>query len=174
MAVIRNILALILLLIPLKAFSEEFAQVSLLQGGRHEDKYSLALHIKLAPGWMTYYKIPGEAGIAPKPTVSGSTNLRDVLMDFPQPKPFMEGGLKVMGYDDEVIFPLTIIAKDPKKPVFLNLKFDFGVCEKMCVPQNKVFSQQLSEAPNAEDLKLIKRAQALVPRGGETIQLQGE
>jgi DsbC/DsbD-like thiol-disulfide interchange protein len=174
MAIIRNILALLFLLIPRGAFSTEPADVFLLQGGRHEDKYTLALQVKLAPGWMTYWKIPGEAGIAPKPTIGGSTNLRDVLMDFPPPKSFMEGGLKVMGYDNEVIFPLTIVAKDPKKPVFLNLKFDFGVCEKICVPQNKVFSQQLDETPNAKDLQLIKRAQALIPRDGETIQLQGE
>lgn len=174
MAFIRNILALLVLLIPGWALSAEPADVFLLQGGRHEDKYTLALQVKLAPGWMTYYKIPGEAGIAPKPTIGGSTNLRDVLMDFPPAKPFLEGGLKVMGYDNEVIFPLTIVAKDPKKPVILNLKFDFGVCEKMCVPQNKVFSQQLSETANTEDLKLIKKAQDLIPLDGETIQLQGE
>src|SRR5438105_13589820 len=82
------------------ALSAQAADVSLLQGGMQRNgAYLLALQVKLPPGWMTYWRNPGEAGLAPKIDSAGSKNIREIKISYPAPKLFLENGLKVLGDD---------------------------------------------------------------------------
>ena len=53
---------------------------------------SLGLHMRLKPGWKTYWRQPGEAGLPPELDWAGSDNLGGVDMSWPLPKWFSAGG----------------------------------------------------------------------------------
>ncbi|MES2907124.1 MAG: protein-disulfide reductase DsbD domain-containing protein [Pseudomonadota bacterium] len=141
------------------------AEVMLFQGGQEADgSYSLGLEIRLAPGWMTYWRKPGEAGIAPQFKTDQSENLKSFEVLFPAPKIFHEGGYATLGYENRVIFPLRIAPKDFAKPVTLRMSVDFGVCEKICLPQSYIFNDVLSKAANAAQRPLIIKAVKELPK----------
>ena len=93
------------------------------------------MQIKLAPGWHTYWRYPGDAGVPPRLDWSASTNVAEVRVSWPAPERIkLDGGLGSIGYHGDIILPLQIKPKDPSRPVSLRLKLDFGVCEKICIP----------------------------------------
>lgn len=98
-----------------------------------------ALDIDLAPGWTTYWRNPGAAGIPPSLTTAGSDNLAGLTMDFPAPVALDEGGVAAIGYDRPVTFPLTIRQKETGKPTTLSLQVFLGVCREICVPVDARF-----------------------------------
>src|SRR5690606_14977149 len=55
------------------------AEVRLIEGWQAADGgHVIGIEIDLAPGWYTYWRMPGEAGIAPVLDWSGSSNLASV------------------------------------------------------------------------------------------------
>jgi DsbC/DsbD-like thiol-disulfide interchange protein len=92
------------------------------------------IEIKLAPGWHTYWRYPGDAGVPPRFDFAGSVNVKQVNVLWPAPRRYREGELSTIGYVDHLILPLRITPQDGGKPVTLRLKFDYAVCEKLCLP----------------------------------------
>ena len=89
----------------------------------------------LAPGAITYWRDPGDAGLPPTLDFSASDNVASVELEFPAPKRIKEAdGGEAFGYDGGVVFPLRVKPRDPAKPVTLKLNADFAVCEKVCLP----------------------------------------
>ncbi|MEM1130724.1 MAG: protein-disulfide reductase DsbD domain-containing protein [Pseudomonadota bacterium] len=97
------------------------------------------LELRLEPGWKTYWRAPGEAGIPPRFDWTGSDNLRDVRVHWPRPEVFDTNGMRTIGYHDEVTFPLELIPEDPAKPIKLRARADFGVCSDICIPVSMDF-----------------------------------
>ncbi len=93
-----------------------------------------AIHIRLAPGWKTYWRSPGDAGIPPQFDWSRSRNLGAVSIIWPAPHVYPQNGMRTIGYKDELILPLAIAPRNPGKPVRLRARLDIGVCEDICVP----------------------------------------
>lgn len=99
------------------------------------------LEITLTPGWKTYWRYPGDAGVPPRFDWAGSENVAHVDVLYPAPKRIPdESGQTSIGYEQRVIFPLRVRPADPKLPVKLNLKFDFATCEKICIPADAKLS----------------------------------
>jgi DsbC/DsbD-like thiol-disulfide interchange protein len=90
--------------------------------------------LKLAPGWKTYWRYPGDSGVPPRFDFAQSENVKSVTIGWPAPHRFSDESGSSIGYKAEVIFPLRIVPQDPAKPVRLRLKLDYAVCEKLCVP----------------------------------------
>ncbi len=108
---------------------------SLLSGWREADARHMAgLSLRLAPGWKTYWRSPGAGGIPPQFNWSGSRNLAAVRVMFPVPKVMEQNGLRSIGYDRDVVFPLIVSAQDPSQPVTLRAEVEVGVCEDVCIP----------------------------------------
>ena len=112
------------------------AEVRLLAGGASgADVTRAGIEIRLARGWHTYWRYPGDAGIPPRFDWSGSGNVATVEIRWPAPERIpIEDGLASIGYSGDVLLPLDVRAVDAAKPVTLRLKLDFGVCEKICIP----------------------------------------
>lgn len=111
-------------------------QGDLLTGWQQSDgRRVAAIRLRMAPGWKTYWRSPGDAGIPPEFDWSGSENLRDVQITWPAPKVFDQGGVNSIGYAREVILPLTITPRSPGAPVTLDTSIDLGVCSDICLPQ---------------------------------------
>ncbi len=99
-----------------------------------------ALQIELQPGWKTYWRNPGDAGVPPQINIDGDTKAQ---IDFPAPVRFGgedEGGI---GYKQPVSLPIMFHLGPAdtrlKGHVFL------GVCEKICIPVQATFDFPLDE-----------------------------
>ena len=110
--------------------------VSAVTGSGGAKSVPLGLQFQLAPGWKTYWRSPGDAGIPASLDWTGSTNLAGADMAWPVPRRFTLFGLDTFGYEDEVVFPIAARPADPAKPLALRLKVDYLVCEKICIPQS--------------------------------------
>lgn len=112
------------------------AEADLLPGWEQEDGARLAgLRISLAPGWKTYWRNPGDAGIPPRFDWSASSNVADVQVLWPRPHTFESFGYRTIGYKGEVTLPLRVTPIDPSQPIELRLSMDYGVCSDICVPE---------------------------------------
>jgi DsbC/DsbD-like thiol-disulfide interchange protein len=96
--------------------------------------HQAGLHLSLEPGWHTYWRSPGDSGIAPRFDWSGSENLRRAEILWPVPRLFRQEGSVTIGYDGEVVLPLRLIPIDPAQPVRLRGRVEMGVCRDICIP----------------------------------------
>jgi DsbC/DsbD-like thiol-disulfide interchange protein len=125
-----------------------------------------ALHLRLADGWKTYWRIPGEAGIAPRLDWSASQNLADVRVFWPRPVVFDQGGFRSIGYHGELVLPLELTPQTPGRPIALTGTINIGVCDDVCVPVDLTLSAAM-RGPGSHD-PMIARAldTAAQPAGG--------
>jgi DsbC/DsbD-like thiol-disulfide interchange protein len=121
------------------------------------------IEIRLKPGWHTYWRYPGDAGVPPQFDFAGSQNVKDVKVLWPAPQRLDEDGATSIGYRHDVILPLQIVPQDAGKPVALKLKLDYAVCEKLCVPAQAAPALALGAGPATQD-RALAAAEALVPR----------
>jgi DsbC/DsbD-like thiol-disulfide interchange protein len=124
------------------------------------------VEIKLAPGAITYWRNPGDAGLPPSLSFEGSDNLAQARISFPAPRRLVEGGGEAFGYDGALILPIDIEPIEAAKPVAVALKLNYAVCETICVPAEANLHLVLpgGEAPPSPFTKAIAEAKALTPR----------
>ena len=130
------IACLLLLSAPANAqVPSNLADVELIPGWRKSDGIHVAgLSIRVAKGWKTYWRSPGDSGIPPRFNWSGSRNLSGAIVHFPVPQVFNDYGIRSIGYKDQVTFPIYFQPQNPKKPILLNAEIEIGVCDEICVP----------------------------------------
>ncbi|MGZ9809421.1 protein-disulfide reductase DsbD domain-containing protein [Pseudoroseicyclus sp. H15] len=113
---------------------DDAVELSVLPGWRQADgTHMAALRISLAPGWKTYWRAPGDAGIPPEFVFSDSTNLAAIRPHWPVPEIFEEGGMRSIGYSGELILPLELVPDGPSD-IRLHGEVELGICEEICVP----------------------------------------
>lgn len=109
-----------------------------------------AVDLTLAPGWKTYWRSPGDAGIPPSFNWSGSQNVASVRIHWPAPSVFYLNGMQTIGYHDRLLLPIEVLPEDPARPVILSLKMDLGICDEICLPAT-VSLQSVLDAPGVPD-----------------------
>ncbi len=109
-----------------------------------------ALHLALEPGWKTYWRVPGEAGVPPVVRFDGSQNVASVQVVWPAPEVFEVNGLRTVGYHDDLLLPLEITPESPGKPVILAADLELGICHDICVPVQLSLRAELT-GPGAAD-----------------------
>ena len=119
------------------------------------------LALTLAPGWKTYWRSPGEAGLPPLFNWSGSVNVKSVRIHWPSPTVFEVNGMQSIGYHDAVLLPLEVTPRDASLPVQLHASIDLGICRDICLPASLSFSTYLSTT--GADVPEITAALALAP-----------
>ena len=121
--------------------------------------------VALAPGAITYWRDPGDAGVPPTLDFSTSDNVATVEPLFPAPKRIKEAdGSEAFGYDGDVVFSLRVKPRDAAKPMTLKLNADFAVCEKVCLPAKAHLELKLSSANASPYAGAIDAALGAVPR----------
>jgi DsbC/DsbD-like thiol-disulfide interchange protein len=121
------------------------------------------LEIRLKQGWHTYWRYPGDAGVPPRFDFAGSLNVKAVEVLWPAPRRLREAGLDTIGYDRDIILPLRVTPQDLAKPVTLQVKLDYAVCEKLCVPAQAKTGLALTAGQSAQEGRLTA-AEARVPK----------
>lgn len=130
---------------------ESFLSARLLPGMRYEDgSRMLGLRLTMAPGWKTYWRSPGEAGIPPQFDWSGSRNVADIQVMWPRPEVFQSFGYRTIGYSDRVVLPVHVTPRDSAAPMAVDLVADLGVCKEICVFEHVELSEEI--APDLRDI----------------------
>lgn len=163
------------------AYSSDWADglkssARLIAGAPADGVLHAGVEIRLAPGAVTYWRNPGDAGLPPTLSFNGSSNLAQARASFPAPRRLAEGGGgEAFGYAGGVILPIDIEPAAPGKPVALALKLNYAVCEKICVPAQASLRLVLPpvEAPPSPYASAIAMARDKVPRQVDWSRLGG-
>jgi DsbC/DsbD-like thiol-disulfide interchange protein len=128
-------------------------------------QYLAGLEFMLEPGWHTYWRYPGEAGIPPQIATEGSTNVRSLDVLYPVPERYNDGFSESIVYHDGIVLPLKITPEDPGKAVSLSLDLFFGICSDICVPGDAALTLELTPSASEDELaeRLIRRDLNNVP-----------
>lgn len=102
-----------------------------------------ALHLTLEPGWKTYWRAPGDAGIPPSFDWSSARNVQGIDVTWPTPSVHDQNGYRTIGYSDSVTIPVVISPKKTGKAVRLRGRMDIGVCSDVCLPHSIEFDAVL-------------------------------
>jgi DsbC/DsbD-like thiol-disulfide interchange protein len=137
----------------------------LVAGANGKDAKSLraGIELRMQPGWHTYWRYPGDSGVPPRFDFSGSDNIASVKVLYPAPHAFTDEAGTTIGYKNNVIFPLRVVARQNDRPVTLRAKIDYAVCEKLCMPVEARAELTLDRAGGADNAALAA-AEARVPQ----------
>src|SRR5262249_7095325 len=124
--------------------SQSHSATRLIAGGRTASSattnhgaafFRAGIEIRLAPGWRTYWRDPGDSGAPPTIDFSGSQNVKTVDVLWPAPQRFADGaGGSSIGYADHVILPLHVVPAEDAKQTTLQLKLGYDICANICIP----------------------------------------
>ncbi len=130
--------------------------VRLLAGSRSGAVLMGGIAFQLEPGWKTYWRTPGDSGVPPRFDFSKSENIEAVTVLWPAPMKFDDGaGGYSLGYSNQVVLPLRIVAKSADKPVTLRADINYAVCEKLCIPVEASAELAIASVASTEDSALF-------------------
>ncbi|EJM98494.1 protein-disulfide reductase DsbD domain-containing protein [Phyllobacterium sp. YR531] len=112
----------------------------------HANEIRGVVQINLDPGWKTYWREPGDAGVPPELNIDGSTNVKNAVLAFPAPHRFDDGGMHWAGYKKPVSLPVTFTLVDPNQSTRLKGHAFLGICETICIPVTAEFDIPLGQA----------------------------
>jgi DsbC/DsbD-like thiol-disulfide interchange protein len=134
---------------------ESHSAVRLLAGSRSGTVLLGGIALQLEPGWKTYWRTPGDSGVPPRFDFSKSDNIDAVTVLWPAPSQFPDGaGGHSLGYKNQVVLPLRIVAKSADKPITLRATIDYAVCEKLCIPIQATVELPFASVASTEDSAL--------------------
>jgi DsbC/DsbD-like thiol-disulfide interchange protein len=147
---------------------QSFVSARLLPGIQEADGARLTgLRLTMAPGWKTYWRSPGEAGIPPSFDWSASQNVTDVQVMWPRPQLFETFGMETIGYADQVVLPVRITPLDPDAPIEVALTADIGVCKEICVIERFDLAETVDPGQRPVGHAQIERAVRQIPMPGK-------
>ena len=118
----------------LRAADNQHASVRLRAQNESSGEIRLLLDVALEKGWKTYWRSPGEGGIAP--AIAWSTPL-DVSWHWPTPQRFDVAGMSTQGYHGNVSFPMEIRGPLPDT---LRGVLTLSTCSNVCILTDYPFS----------------------------------
>ncbi|WP_419913594.1 protein-disulfide reductase DsbD domain-containing protein [Hoeflea sp.] len=124
-----------------------------------------ALDIELLPGWKTYWRDPGEAGVPPTFNVDRSQNISAAEIHFPAPERITDAYSTWAGYPYPVVLPITLTQKTPGKKSVVEADVFLGICESICIPLQTSFTLTVDpEKPaNSYVKRLVRKAFEALP-----------
>ncbi|WP_238841121.1 protein-disulfide reductase DsbD domain-containing protein [Roseobacter cerasinus] len=108
---------------------------------RQDGTRMAAVQLDLDPGWKTYWRAPGDAGIPPSFDWSRSRNLQSVAISWPRPIVFEENGMRSIGYADSLTIPVALTPEAAGEPLRVRLTMDIGICADICIPHRLEFDE---------------------------------
>ncbi|MFC5864785.1 protein-disulfide reductase DsbD family protein [Acidicapsa dinghuensis] len=142
---------------------------SILNRGESAD---IGLYFKLEPGWHVYWKNAGDSGEPPRIRWTLPDGITAGEIQFPAPKRLPLGPLMDFGYEDEVLFPMTLTVANTVKPgpAVLDAKVSWLVCREVCIPEKAELAltesipvQPIRPTASGADEDLYKRLLSRLP-----------
>lgn len=131
-----------------------------------DGKRAAALQIEPSPGWITYWREPGDAGIPPSITLAPDSGYTLSDIGYPVPKRIDNGDLRDIGYDGPVTLPLVLSGPaGSSSSGKLKASVFIGLCRNICIPFQAEFqlSLTLSETAKAEEAEIVAAARKTLP-----------
>ncbi|GAB7226951.1 protein-disulfide reductase DsbD family protein [Vibrio rotiferianus] len=91
------------------------------------------LDVKLTGDWKTYWRSPGEGGVAPSIDWEKSQNLTKVDWQWPYPQKYELLGIETLGYKGDTVFPMTLHVEDMNKLATIDATLTLSSCTTICV-----------------------------------------
>ncbi len=142
------------------------ANVSAIVAG---EPFLVGTRLKMAPGWHTYWKYPGDAGIPTEVKWQlPEAGWRTGEIQWPVPLKLREpGDIQIYGYHDDVLLiqqitPPNVLSGEAK----LRAKVSWLVCEKICIPGDAIVEVSLPVRPSNSpaNTELFARFQKQLPQ----------
>jgi suppressor for copper-sensitivity B len=139
--------------------------ISAVDATGEQELIRLGIEIEMTKNWKTYWRMPGDSGLAPAVDWAGSSNLKDSELMWPAPHRFSAFGFDNFGYKDKVIFPVEVTVEKTGAALDLKAKLDLLVCDDICVPSTHQLALTIpaGDAKDSVHLAAIDKALAQVP-----------
>jgi thiol:disulfide interchange protein len=128
--------------------------------------FRIGLRFRLAPGWHTYWKNPGDAGVAAELDLTLPQGTTAGPIVWPTPERVNEEPVATYAYNGNLLLPVTVTPARDGGPVAIEAEARWLVCKEICVPEQGKFRLNLpagANAPSAE-AALFAEADRRTPR----------
>jgi thiol:disulfide interchange protein/DsbC/DsbD-like thiol-disulfide interchange protein len=105
--------------------------------------FRVGLHLRLAPGWHTYWKNPGDAGVPAELELTLPPGSKAGEIAWPTPRLMAEGQLVTYAYTGELLLPVTVTPAQDAGGVAVQAHAQWLVCKDICVPEEGDFRLDL-------------------------------
>src|SRR5437879_246504 len=131
--------------------------------------FTAGLLLRMAPGWHTYWKFSGDAGLPTEIKWKLPPGWKVGEIEWPIPlKTNDPGDIQTYGYQDEILLmqEITPPAKIDISPVKLSAEANWLVCEKICIPGGANLELELPTSTTTEpkNTDLFARYRRLLPQ----------
>ncbi|NKM27945.1 protein-disulfide reductase DsbD domain-containing protein [Rhizobium laguerreae] len=168
------VVSLVTALVPFYSAHAEMSAWAENEGGRMRlvalapdaaGKIRAALQIEPKPGWITYWKEPGNSGIPPQITIAPESGVTLDAIAYPVPKHFFKGAIEDIAYDAPVTLPLSLTAAG-KGPVTIDAAAFIGICKDICIPFQANLQLKLGPAiqSHPQEEAILQAADARLPK----------
>ncbi|CAI1805411.1 protein-disulfide reductase DsbD family protein [Serratia fonticola] len=123
----------------LQSPQNDHAQVRLRADTSNGDETRVLLAVELEKGWKTYWRSPGEGGIAPAITWQG--NPPPATWFWPTPQRFDVAGISTQGYQQRVTLPIVFKGAVPQQ---LEGRLTLSTCSNVCILTDYPFKLDLT------------------------------
>ena len=133
---------------------------------RPGDTIWAGVDMKMEPGWHTYWKNPGAAGLATKIEWQLPPGVATGEIQWPLPEKLPPIEVTTYGYSNEVVLlvPLTLATNLPAGPLDLKANVSWLECEDVCIPASANVQATLNIANKiitSNDTRSISAAQLI-------------
>lgn len=129
--------------------------------------FRVGLHLRMAPGWHTYWENPGDSGLGTTLKLELPEGFTQGPLVWPLPQRLIEpGDIQVYAYKGETLLTATITPPaDATGPVEIKGRATWLVCEAICIPGRADLSLTLPVESSAAQAgtELFAKFDASVP-----------
>ena len=131
--------------------------------------FTVGLLLRMAPGWHTYWKFSGDAGLPTelKWKLPQGWKIDEIQWSIPL-KTIDPGDIETYGYENEVLLmqDITPPPKIDESSVKLSAEANWLVCEKICIPGGQTLQLELpiSTTSQPANTELFARYRRLLPQ----------
>jgi thiol:disulfide interchange protein/DsbC/DsbD-like thiol-disulfide interchange protein len=131
--------------------------------------FTVGLLLRMAPGWHTYWKFSGDAGLPTELKWKLPAGWKIGEIQWPIPlKTIDPGDIQTYGYENEILLIQEIRppSKVDNRSVKLSADASWLVCEKICIPGSTTLQLELpiSTTSQAVNTELFARYRRLLPQ----------
>ena len=142
---------------------------------RPGDTIWAGVDLKMDPAWHTYWKNPGEAGMATKIEWQLPPGVTAGETQWPLPEKLPPAEVTTYGYNHEVVLlvPLTLASNSPTGPLDLKANVTWLECKQECVPGSASVEATLNvsnETRISADAATIDLWKSKTPQPGDSLQ----
>ena len=130
------------------------AEVSIIKTEQSDNAGIVNLGIKMdmQAGWHTYWINPGDSGgaIDIEWTLPKGNTASEV--SYPAPHKIPYPPLMTFGYEDHVVFPVTLSVSNLDQDIPITAKIDFLICADVCIPETALIQTSLNTIDSNNEL----------------------